>query len=66
MLNLAHLTLQNANIGKSVAQYKESGVWFRKLTMEDPNNPDPYFNLVLTLKLHNAPRPETRQYDVRQ
>jgi TPR repeat protein len=49
MLNLAHLTLQNANIGKSVAQYKESGMWFRKLTMEDPTNPEPYYNLA---KMH--------------
>ena len=46
MLNLAHLTLQNANISNSVAQYKESGMWFRKLTIEDPSNPDPYFNLA--------------------
>lgn len=49
MFNLAYLTLQNATIGNSIAQYKESGMWFRKLTMEDPKNPEPFYNLA---KMH--------------
>lgn len=45
MSNLAHLSLSSANQSKSYNQYKEALVWFRKLSLQDPQLADPYYNL---------------------
>lgn len=45
MLNIAYLTMQNASVSNTQSQFKESAFWFRKLTMNDPEFAEPYFNL---------------------
>lgn len=51
MLNIATLMISNAKASNTPAQFQESAMWLRKLTLADAALAEPYF-LLGTLQEH--------------